>query len=412
MTADLSSELRRLLVQQGMSLRELARRVPCDSGNLSRIARGQKRASPELAARFDEVLGTQGFLTALAQQAWPASQVPPDSEDDVRRRIFLGAGLIGGIEILRQQVDSALDPVTTGRDAEEWERAAAELAAEVGHLPPQQVLPGLLTDLREAEARLTAAPDALRSRFARVCAQLAALTAITLCNLGEPEGARRYWRTAVRAADQSRDHSLQALLRGRRAVFALYGRHPASALEIADNAIAAERAPCAGVASGHAARAQALAHLGRHREARGALDDLADMFTLLPDATTRDRVSQWGWSEARLRHVQSDVHSRAGRLREASEAQDAALALYPPAAYQGPAQVELHRALCLITAGDPAEGARHAIGVLQALPAGHHHDALVRRTAEFTLAAVPGDALALPDVRQARHMLALPAGQS
>jgi transcriptional regulator with XRE-family HTH domain len=216
MTEDLGGELRRLLAERGMSLRELARRVPCDSGNLSKIARGLKQPSPELAARFDDVLGSQGLLSALASQARPAGQFSPDSEEDVRRRAFLGIGLYGGIEALRQRVDGTLDPVTTSRDAEEWERATAELPGEVGHLPPLQVLPGLLADLHEAEARLSGAPTALRQRLVRVCGQLAALTAITLCNLGERDSARRYWRTAVRAADQSGDHALQALLLGRR----------------------------------------------------------------------------------------------------------------------------------------------------------------------------------------------------
>jgi tetratricopeptide (TPR) repeat protein len=411
---DFAEALHTLMAGRAISGNMLARRVPCDKALISRYVNGHQAPSASMAARLDELLGADGELAALAVRPYRGGLAEPisaDSEDDVRRRAFLGAGLLGGIELLRQHLDGALDPLTTSRDAEEWERAAAEFAAEVGHLPPRQVLPGLLADLSEAEARLTTAPGALRSRLARVCAQLAALTAITLCSLGETEYARRYWRTALRAADQSHDATLQALLRGRRAVFALYGRHPSFALEMADAAIAAGDAPCAGVASGHAARAQALAHLGRHHEARSALDDLADVFALLPEETTRDRVSQWGWAETRLRHVQSDVHSQAGNLREASAAQDAALALYPAGAYQGPAQVELHRAMCLITSGDPAEGARHAIRTLQALPPGRHHDGLVRRTAEFTLAAVPARARSLPDVRAARQMLALPAGQ-
>ena len=69
--SDLGSELRRLLAEQGMSLRDLARHVPCDSGNLSKIARGQKRPSPELAARLDEVLGAGGGLAALAPAVAP-----------------------------------------------------------------------------------------------------------------------------------------------------------------------------------------------------------------------------------------------------------------------------------------------------------------------------------------------------
>jgi len=69
--SDLGSELRRLLAEQGMSLRDLARHVPCDSGNLSKIARGQKRPSPELAARLDKVLGAGGGLAALAPAVAP-----------------------------------------------------------------------------------------------------------------------------------------------------------------------------------------------------------------------------------------------------------------------------------------------------------------------------------------------------
>lgn len=68
---DLGSELQRLLAERGMSLRDLARHVPCDSGNLSKIARGQRRPSPELAARLDEVLGAGGGLAALAPAVAP-----------------------------------------------------------------------------------------------------------------------------------------------------------------------------------------------------------------------------------------------------------------------------------------------------------------------------------------------------
>ncbi len=70
---DLGSELRRLLAERGMSLRDLARRVPCDSGNLSKIARGQKRPSPGLVARLDEVLGAGGELAALTPAVAPGA---------------------------------------------------------------------------------------------------------------------------------------------------------------------------------------------------------------------------------------------------------------------------------------------------------------------------------------------------
>jgi hypothetical protein len=279
-------------------------------------------------------------------------------------------------------------------------------------LPPAQLLPHLLTDLDEVRTSLASPSEGLRVRLVRVCGQLSALTAMTLLNAGDPRNANRFWRTAVRAVDQVNDRSLRALISGRRAVFALYAQRPIeSVLALADDAIGvADGVPCAGAAEGYGARAQALARLGHHREAREVLDDLSDVFTRLPDTVRADRVTQWGWAEQRLRHVQSYVHSYAGRVGDATTAHDAALALYPPAAHQGPAQVELHRAICLIVAGDPAEGARHTVHTIQALPTGHRQDGLVHRTAALALDLVPDSARALPAVAQARDLLALPPG--
>src|SRR2546428_10021594 len=45
-----------------------------------------------------------------------------------------------------------------------------------------------------------------------VCAELCGLTAIALFNVGDAVGAGCYWRTAVRAADQSADPDIQPLV--------------------------------------------------------------------------------------------------------------------------------------------------------------------------------------------------------
>jgi transcriptional regulator with XRE-family HTH domain len=66
---DFGSELRRLMTDRGLSLRETARRVPCDSGYLSKVAAGRKRPSPELGARLDALLNADGTLRALVPQA-------------------------------------------------------------------------------------------------------------------------------------------------------------------------------------------------------------------------------------------------------------------------------------------------------------------------------------------------------
>jgi hypothetical protein len=376
---EFAAALKALMTERGVGVRALARRIPCDAALISRIARGQQVPSRQMAGRIDDELRARGRLVALLT----ACPQPVADDEDVDRRSFLGLGLAGGAalaaqaEELRQRLESSLAVSTTSADV-----------AECG--------------------------ASLRPRLVRVCGQLAALAAIALLGVGDPGGARRYWRTAVRAADLSGDSHLRALLRGRRAVFGLYDQHPmTSVLRFADEALgAAGDRPCAGVASGYAARAQALARLGRHGEAREALTALTSTFDQLSEPTVSDRVSQWGWAETRLRWVQSDVYSLAGLQREASEAQHAALVLYPPSAYQAPAQVELHRATCLIVAGDLTEGARHAAHTLQALPAAHHKDVLVHHTAALALSRVPDRARRLPDVIQARELLALPGRRS
>lgn len=56
-----------LIDQRGLSLREVARRVPCSPSHLSKIAHGGKGVSEQLAALLDRVLNAGGELAALAE---------------------------------------------------------------------------------------------------------------------------------------------------------------------------------------------------------------------------------------------------------------------------------------------------------------------------------------------------------
>ncbi len=58
--------LRALMAERGISVRELARRVPCDKGHVSRLRNGHTRPSVATAARLDEILGAGGKLARLA----------------------------------------------------------------------------------------------------------------------------------------------------------------------------------------------------------------------------------------------------------------------------------------------------------------------------------------------------------
>ncbi|WP_308345486.1 helix-turn-helix transcriptional regulator [Streptomyces sp. ISL-94] len=67
------AQLRRLRVQRGMSLADLARRTHYSKGYLSKIETGAKPVTTDVARRCDEVLGAGGELLRMARE----TEVPP-----------------------------------------------------------------------------------------------------------------------------------------------------------------------------------------------------------------------------------------------------------------------------------------------------------------------------------------------
>jgi transcriptional regulator with XRE-family HTH domain len=72
-----------LAEERGVSLRELARRVPCDASHLSKVVHGRKRPSPRVAARLDDALEAAGELVILAGavEAAPDDDAPAQGHD-------------------------------------------------------------------------------------------------------------------------------------------------------------------------------------------------------------------------------------------------------------------------------------------------------------------------------------------
>jgi len=71
--SDFGTELGRLHREHGLSLHELARRSHYDVGYLSKVIRGHKHGSRELALHMDKMLGAGGTLVT----AWERSARPP-----------------------------------------------------------------------------------------------------------------------------------------------------------------------------------------------------------------------------------------------------------------------------------------------------------------------------------------------
>uniref|UniRef100_A0AAU2K2V8 Helix-turn-helix domain-containing protein n=1 Tax=Streptomyces sp. NBC_00049 TaxID=2903617 RepID=A0AAU2K2V8_9ACTN len=71
------AQLRRLRVQRGLSLADLARQTHYSKGYLSKIETGSKRATPDVARRCDEVLGAGGELLRMVRE-----ETQPPAGDD------------------------------------------------------------------------------------------------------------------------------------------------------------------------------------------------------------------------------------------------------------------------------------------------------------------------------------------
>ncbi|OKJ95141.1 DNA-binding protein [Streptomyces sp. CB03234] len=79
--ASFSAQLRRLRLQRGLSLADLARQTHYSKGYLSKIETGAKRVTVDVARRCDQVLRAEGELLRLVREA-PAPHSPPAQPPD------------------------------------------------------------------------------------------------------------------------------------------------------------------------------------------------------------------------------------------------------------------------------------------------------------------------------------------
>lgn len=344
---------------------------------------------------------------------------PPQSVFDIvdamKRREFLmvaatsaGSGAIGAIaarETIRHEIVLSLAEHHGTTDIEEWREIAAEYGQTYTTTGPSELLRSLMVDLHGLQAAIQRHHnDSGQRELRQVGAMLAAFTAQTIANLGDLREARRWWRTARRAADESDDRYAMLWIRGREIVRAGYEHRPLTAiLQLIEEAEALidETSPIEAMPEFLSGKAQTLGLIGRPAaaEAENALIRLRESFDALPTAMKAASDSVFTWGEERLRFTESMTYTYLGDYRKADNAQTAALALYPGDDLRSPAQIELQRALCLVGAGDVLVGIRHAQEVIIGLPAMHR----VRPVADLghkVLRAVPLSARHKADVEE------------
>ncbi|GAA2089437.1 helix-turn-helix transcriptional regulator [Actinomadura alba] len=412
-----------------MDLRELAAQAFVDFSQLAKWERGVRSVPADAISRLDDALEAGSHLVALyaavtelddlrARQFRGEQSTDGSYEvqmDQSRRRILQSLAALGAssasataLEQIRHAFVSVL-PDDRRYVIADWE----EITADHGHAflttPAAELLSDIAADAVALQQVIRNSDERASGELYRPAGQLAALMALTLGCLREKREARHWWQIARHAADASEDLTLRVWVRGYEAMSSLYERRPLQVvISRAEEAISiAGDSRCPAVLEAMAARAQALAALGQPREAEATMRSMETVWEKQPSGSPHDRLSARIWPETALRHTQSWVYAHTGSPA-ADDAQEAALALYPPQMCRQAAQINLLRAVSLIRGGHIGDGVEHAGRVVEALPAGHRTMG-VEQNARDVLALVPESETERPAVVEYRELLSLSA---
>jgi tetratricopeptide (TPR) repeat protein len=215
-----------------------------------------------------------------------------------------------------------------------------------------------------------------------MAAQLAALTGMTMIDIGDQRTARSFFRTAHIAADETGDRSLRAWVAVREALIPLYYGDPREAVSLARaGADLAGRSQCVASVMAPMAEARALGRLaalgkrGVLSRARASLDRAGEGLDSLPDSQRADTA--FGYTERQFLFHKGDALIELGDHRGAEEAFGQSLCLYSPAEFLDRSLVMLGQARCKLAADEPEEALRISRDTLVDLPSEHRSEIVV-----------------------------------
>ncbi|MEU5863490.1 helix-turn-helix transcriptional regulator [Nonomuraea sp. NPDC047529] len=401
------------------SVRAFAKRAHISPSYVTMLEKGQTLPARATAISLDHDLGADGALieaygedvsSAPIEEFIPpvvalgpmhtlgAGDVDEGREDDTNRRRLFGlaasVGVLGFDEVVRQELDVTTD---SRRSAEDWDIARADHLHALRTRPPVQVVKDLSIDLYALRQQMGSAAGEELTELFRVAAVMSVIQANALSRISDHGAAIRWWSTARRSADASRDTELSLLVRGEEAIHGLYGqREPETVLRLIDNATRISHRPWPRLMT---ARAKALALLHRPEEATRTLCALHDH---MDRGVTGDRL---GFFKAdQIPFAESWVAAFAGDQAAADTARDHVLAIIPERSYQYRVNARLHEAISTAALGDADKAARIAAGLFDSLPADYRTNH-IRETGRMVLRAVPVKQRSRPAVADLRAMI-------
>ncbi|MFE9247969.1 helix-turn-helix domain-containing protein [Streptomyces sp. NPDC007088] len=268
-------ELRRLRQEAGLSLTEFSVALNYDKGHLSKVERGERAASSELARRCDAFLGADGDLQRLiVRPGADAGSNDNPSLWHIGRRAVLAAGTGALIDVsltLGGQTSSAAGALLPSFLAQfDQLRKLGQSTA------PRALLPLLETQTRMVAGLAADAPPATRAPALLLASRFAEFTGWMAQGAGDSRAALAWTGEATELARAGGDAHLGSYALVRRALVTLYDGDAAGTVALARRAQSDELPPrIRGLAAQREAQGHAL--VGDERDCLRSLDRARDL---------------------------------------------------------------------------------------------------------------------------------------
>ncbi|MFI5636245.1 helix-turn-helix domain-containing protein [Streptomyces goshikiensis] len=369
-------ELRRLRLEAGLTLTEFSVALNYDKGHLSKVERGERAASPELARRCDAFLGADGELQRLA--ARPGTE--PDSGTtetpagqsrwSVGRRTVLSAATGALIDLGLKKLGGQTVP-STGDPLLPSFRLQFDQLRQLGQSTPPKILLPLLETQTHMIAGLAAdARPASRAPALLLASRFAEFTGWMAQEAGDSDAALGWTAEAVELARAGSDPHLGSYALVRRALVTMYDGDAAGTVALARRAQRSELPPrIRGLAAQREAQGHALAgnevdclrSLDRARELLASDDARNGSEPVIGTSHVSDPAAMsTGWC----------LHDL-GRPKAAAEVLDREYRRLPPHALRTRARYGFRRSLAHAASGEVEHAcaiAAELLGVMPAVP--------------------------------------------
>nr|WP_234016735.1 helix-turn-helix transcriptional regulator [Streptomyces sp. LaPpAH-108] len=260
----------------GLTLTQFSVALNYDKGHLSKVERGKRSASPELARRCDAFLGANGELRRLVDAPGTGSDAAETSGSPgpgtVRRRVVLAAGTGALVDLQGGGRASA----ATGSLLPSF-RAQFDQLRKLGQsTAPKVLLPLLEIQTRTVVELAADAPSAARARVLVLASRFAEFTGWMAQEAGDSGAALDWTAEAAELARAGGDPHLGSYALVRRALVTLYDGDAAATIGLARSAQSDELPPrIRGLAAQREAQGHAL--VGDERACLRSLDKAREL---------------------------------------------------------------------------------------------------------------------------------------